>query len=404
MIRLLYDNFLRLLFLLLKLFPVNNSKIKEWISGQKDVFNRAKEDYSGTDCIWFHVASLGEYEQAKPVIDALRNSDLDKKVVLTFFSPSGMEKLRDSDVADFISYLPLDTKKNAERWIELIKPSMAVFVKYDLWLNHISALQKHSIPCLLIAAQFREDQYLFKWYGRPMKKRLKKMKVFVQNEESELIASKNNIENTLAGDTRVDRILTLAEEEFSSKQLTNFSASKRVLLAGSTWPKDEKLLLNLYTTKLLDSNWKMIIAPHEISDIHINSLIKEFPKSQRLSRFSGEAIDCLIIDEIGILKYLYKWAELAYIGGGFGKGIHSLLEPAAHGLRVIHGPNYKKFQEGKDLIKLDINRCVTDKESLVKSFLEICESQRREDIQQYLNQASGASSLVTSYILNYFNR
>ena len=335
-----------------------NKKAGLWINGRNDIFKNLEKAIDPNERIaWFHAASLGEFEQGRPVIEAFRQKFPGFKILLTFFSPSGYEIRKNYSGADYIFYLPPDTKPNAKRFIETVKPEIAVFIKYEFWFNYLKILYDKDLPVFVISAIFRKEQHFFKWYGGWFRKMLKSITMFfVQNEESKELLQSIGIENvTISGDTRFDRVSAIAGSLKTFPPVEKFAGNTKVFLAGSTWPRDEELILRLAND--LAGKMKFIIAPHEIGHERIASITRLFSGFKVLkfsesneSSFAGAHI--LIIDGMGFLSGLYRYCHIAYIGGGFGKGIHNILEAATFGKPVIFGPKYDKFQEATDLTKL----------------------------------------------------
>jgi len=334
-----------------------NKKAKFWISGRRNLLDRLKlEIDSSSKLAWFHCASLGEFEQAKPVIEGFREDNPNYKILLTFFSPSGYENRKNYKVADYIFYLPSDTVANSRKFISIVNPNIVFFVKYEFWYNYISLLYKRDIPVILFSSIFRDTQIFFKPWGRWNRKILKYYKhIFVQNNTSRLLLDGIGIKNvTVSGDTRYDRVYQIALQEYHDNVVESFVGSSYVIVAGSTWPQDEDLLQKLWFS---DKNIKLIIAPHEIEPSNINRLLKLFGKesitysSSKVSGIGNENV--MIIDNIGMLSSIYKYGNIAYVGGAFKTGLHNILEPAAHGKPIIFGPEYKKFQEAISLLETE---------------------------------------------------
>lgn len=333
-----------------------NKKAQLWINGRKNIFERISSSLKPSEKrIWIHASSLGEFEQGRPVIEKLKEFRPDYKIVLTFFSPSGYEIRKNYQGADYIFYLPLDTRRNAERFIRLVQPEMAVFIKYEFWFNYLTEVKKRNIPLYLVSANFRNNQSFFQWYGTWFRKLLFNFEhIFVQNESSRELLKTIDIQNvTVAGDTRFDRVYSIATSAKELPEVKAFVGNSMCIIAGSTWEPDEELLIK-YLNETSHSV-KMIIAPHEIKEASIQDIINKFKKkSIRYSQIKNEdstSAQILIIDNIGMLSSLYRYGKIAYIGGGFGKGIHNILEAATFGLPVIFGPNYQKFQEAINLQK-----------------------------------------------------
>lgn len=332
-------------------------KAKQWINGRKDWKAHLKEVLKPNEKrIWMHCASVGEFEQGRNLIESFKEKYPTHKIVLTFFSPSGYELRKNYEHADYVFYLPLDTKSNTKNFVQLINPSLVVFVKYEFWFHYLRTLHQKNIPTIIISAAFRKDQPFFQWYGGLFKKMLHYFTmIFVQDEESKTLIKNIVAEDKIvvAGDTRYDRVLSIAANRKQLSLIESFINNQPALIAGSTWQMDERLLhLSL---SALPENWKIIIAPHEIGKERIEEIKKLFPETILYSLLSNENtfIDkkILIIDNIGMLSSLYYYGKIALVGGGFTKGgIHNILEPAVFGLPVIIGPVYKKFVEANLLV------------------------------------------------------
>ncbi|TAL61745.1 MAG: 3-deoxy-D-manno-octulosonic acid transferase [Bacteroidetes bacterium] len=350
----LYNIGILIFTVLVHLISPFNSKASLWMKGRKNWAGKIKDKIKpGDRTVWIHCASLGEFEQGRPVIEAIKKERPDLKIVLTFFSPSGYEIRKNYPDADYICYLPLDTPGNAVRFISLVNPEFVIFVKYEFWNNYISELYKKKIPLYLISAIFRSEQHFFKWYGSFFRDILKKFKViFVQDQGSYNLLSGIQMKNiVLAGDTRFDRVVQITGTAKEIPLLLKFRGDEKMFLAGSSWRQDEEIIaqyINRYADKM-----KWVFAPHEIDNTNIERLEKLLTvKCVRLSEFNETAADArvLIIDNIGMLSSAYRYAYLAAIGGGFGKGIHNILEPACWGIPVMFGPRYKNFREAVELI------------------------------------------------------
>jgi len=330
-----------------------NTKASQWVKGREKWAEKISEKISpGERTIWMHCASLGEFEQGRPVIEAIREKDPSLKIVLTFFSPSGYEIRKNYDKADYVGYLPSDTPRNAQKFIELVNPEYVIFVKYEFWNNYISELYKKNIPLYLISGIFRPGQHFFRWYGSFFREMLRKFEmIFVQDQKSVDLLSGIGIEKVaLAGDTRFDRVIQIAGSAKAIPALDQFRGDERLFLAGSSWKPDEEIIAEYINT--FPDKMKWVFAPHEIDKSNIDRLEKLFKvKTVRFSEFSEISKDArvLIIDNIGMLSSAYRYAFIAAIGGGFGKGIHNLLEPVCWGVPVVFGPNHDKFREAIDL-------------------------------------------------------
>ncbi len=322
--------------------------------------------------IWFHAASLGEFEQGRPLIEKIKTEHPDYKILLTFFSPSGYEVRKNYDGADVICYLPFDTPYRVHKFLNLANPAIAIFIKYEFWANYLKELKRRDIPVYIISAIFRPQQVFFKWYASSYRKILTCFdRLFVQDEYSRDLLATYGITNvTVAGDTRFDRVLDVQRKSRKIEVIQNFinhpeGEKQTVLVAGSSWPQDEELFVEYFNEH---PELKLIIAPHEIHKEHllgISALLKR--KSIRLSEAtSGESlagVDCIIVDSFGLLSSIYRYGDIAYIGGGFGAGIHNILEAAVYGIPVIFGPKFQKFKEARDLLALGGAFTISDKDS-----------------------------------------
>jgi 3-deoxy-D-manno-octulosonic-acid transferase len=331
-----------------------NSKASLWVKGRNKWTEKIESKIKPDDLtVWIHCASLGEFEQGRPVIEAIKKQQPGLKIVLSFFSPSGYEIRKNYPEADCIIYLPADTPANAAMFISLIHPEYVIFVKYEFWNNYISVLYKNNIPLYLISAIFRPGQHFFKWYGSFFRQMLRKFeRIFVQDQRSVDLLSGIGLKNiSLAGDTRFDRVVRIAGTARDIPQLEQFRGDEKLFLAGSSWKQDEEIIAQ-YINKF-PGKMKWVFAPHEIDKPNIGRIEKLINvKHVRFSEFNEASADArvLIIDNIGMLSSAYRYAYIASIGGGFGKGIHNILEPACWGIPVMFGPEYKKFREAVDLI------------------------------------------------------
>ena len=351
----LYNFSIYLLLALSKLVSFFNPKVRLWTEGTRQWENRLDGKVGpGTRNIWIHCASLGEFEQGRPVIEALKQALPEHKIILTFFSPSGYEIRKNYEKADCTLYLPADTPFNAGRFLDKVDPEFAVFVKYEFWNNYISGLYKRAKPVYLISGIFRQDQHFFRWYGGFFREILRKFEMFfVQDEVSKQLLEGIGIEKVVVtGDTRFDRVLQIVSAAKEISQLEIFRGKEKLFLAGSSWHQDEEII-----AKYINANpgiMKWVFAPHEIHKENIDRLEKLFTvKTARFTSFGENDKDArvLIIDNIGMLSSAYRYAYIAAIGGGFGKGIHNILEAACWGLPVMFGPRYHKFREAVELIK-----------------------------------------------------
>ena len=333
-----------------------NKKVKKMWAGERQAVKVLKEKVDPeARYIWFHAASLGEFEQGRPLIEHLRETHPEYKILLTFFSPSGYEVRKNYEGADIICYLPLDTIRNARRFLRAVKPVMAFFIKYEFWYNYLHILQHRGVPTYSVSSIFRPDQIFFQWYGRQYGRVLKCFThFFVQNMESKALLAKLGITDVdVVGDTRFDRVLQIKE---ASKQLPiveQFTAhAQKVFVAGSSWLPDEDIFIKYFD---IHKDWKLIIAPHVISDEHLSQIF-ELLKGRRVVRYTEATeenvkdAEVLIIDCFGLLSSIYHYGTVSYVGGGFGVGIHNVLEAAVWDIPVVFGPNNKHFQEAQGLM------------------------------------------------------
>ena len=362
----LYTIIVQIASFLLKIVALFSPKIKLFVDGRKSVFKILKEKISSNDkTIWFHAASLGEYEQGLPVIEKIKEKFPNHKIIITFFSPSGYEVRKNNSVADVTIYLPLDTKKNAQQFLELTHPEIVFFIKYEYWPNYLNELRKLETPTYLISGIFRENQMFFKWYGGFYRKALETFTYFfVQNEISKKLLhqlGKTNV--VVSGDTRFDRVVAILEKDNTLDFIENFKNDTLTIVVGSSWHKDDSLLVEYINQT--SEKVKFIIAPHNIKEEQIQQLQKSITKKTVLfSAKEGKDLsnyEVFIIDTIGILTKIYSYADIAYVGGGFGNpGVHNLLEPATFGIPLVIGPNFSHFDEA---IKLVANKgCLSIKD------------------------------------------
>ena len=332
-----------------------NEKASLWVKGRKNIREKIDQTPRSKErLVWFHAASLGEFEQGRPVMEALKKEEPETKILLTFFSPSGYEIRKNYNGADYILYLPADTPGNARHFVRHFHPDAAVFVKYEFWHNYLYELHKQHIPTYLISSIFRPEQPFFKSWGGLHRRMLGYFsRLFVQDEESVSLLKNIGIQNTeLTGDTRFDRVKQIAGSAKVIEKVERFCNGAPAVVCGSTWPPDEELLINYINS--YNGTYKWIITPHEIGEGHIKAILEKCKK--KAVRYTDEQADIskadvLIIDCIGLLSSIYRYGTIAYIGGGFGVGIHNTLEAAVYGIPVIFGPKYQKFNEAVNLIK-----------------------------------------------------
>lgn len=404
----LYNIGIRTYTLAIRLASPFNEKAALWIKGRKNIQKKISTVNKGSHrLVWFHAASLGEFEQGRPVMEALKKEQPDTRILLTFFSPSGYEIRKNYAGADYIYYLPADTPRNAQHFIESVQPDAAVFVKYEYWYNYLNQLNKRHIPTYLISAIFRKEQPFFKTWGGLHRKMLHFFtRMFIQDEESARLLSSIGIQAfEQTGDTRFDRVKQIADTAQDIDKVTHFLNGAPAVVCGSTWPPDEELLLDYINRD--NTNFKWIIAPHEIGENHIRTILGKCQKKViRYTQDEAGETDAkvLIIDCIGLLSSIYRYGKIAYIGGGFGVGIHNTLEAAVYGIPVIFGPRYQKFNEAVRLIQQGGAFSIhnkTELDELLDSLLQdqaITETAGRQALA-YVNSQLGATAIIMKYLV-----
>ncbi len=405
-----YNTFLRLYVFGVRITSLKSQKATLWLKGRATIFTdlavwRAKIG-EVEKLIWVHCASLGEFEQGRPVIEKIKAHYPTHKILLTFFSPSGFEVRKNYNKVDGVFYLPIDGKKNAQQFIDIVKPDLVVWVKYEYWFYYLSTLKERNIRVILVSAIFRNTQPFFKWYGGFWKKILRCFdKIFVQNENSVLLLKSIGFDEDviLAGDTRFDRVIDIAENKTAlPNELLQFCENKKVLVAGSTWEEDEQLLVHYSRTH---KDVKFIIAPHETDDERITEIEKLFAGAVRYSDFMAgkEAAQVIIIDNVGMLSKLYDLATVAYIGGGFNdSGIHNILEAAVYGKPIIFATEYEKFKEAVDLVDAEaafsVDSAIALEALLDKLLADNITSQNAGNIcKKYVYEKQGATNKIMEY-------
>lgn len=399
--------------LAIKIASLFNIKAKQWTTGRKGIYNSIAEKLSDNQSpiAWFHSSSLGEFEQCRPVIDTFKEKYPDYKIFVTFFSPSGYEVRKNYPKANYVFYLPLDTMANAKKFIDIVNPKIAFFVKYDFWFNYMNVLRQRAIPTILFSSIFRPNQYFFKWYGTWFCRQLNAFShIFVQNEESkQLLGSRGLCRCSVAGDTRFDQVVRIAAMVKRFEKVEAFVGDSRVILGGSTWEPDERLLKN-FMDGCTASDVKLVLAPHEIHATHIAYIVKLFGNTcvkyseiDSVDDLGGKKV--LIIDNIGMLSSLYQYAYVAYIGGGFGKGIHNILEALAFGKPVCFGLRYEKFKEAKDIVAMHGGVSISDDDTLKVALSEWLDSpenymQAAQVCRKYVESNKGTSDKIMNVLTN----
>lgn len=368
-------------------------KAKKLIRGRRAAWGQLSSFEPKSTVIWFHCASLGEFEQGRPLMERIKE-EKDCQIVLTFFSPSGYEIRKDYDGVDLVVYLPKDSKRNARKFLNAIKPAHVFFIKYEFWANYILECNSRDIPIYSVAALFRKDQIFFKSYGGFMRKVLRSFsKVFVQNEESQEILKKIDVASTVCGDTRYDRVMKNAENVKKYPEVKQFCSNAQVLVCGSIWEED----LNVLQKKINDlSEWKIIIAPHEINERFLAKIESSIQKSSVRYSLMDENSDeeVLIIDNVGMLMNLYQYGDIAFVGGGFRTGLHNILEPAAFGLPVFFGNKYDKFPEAYSFIENDIGFPVSNSEQFYFKLDQVLNNVPKEKVKTFMKSQMGATDMI----------
>ena len=396
---------------ILKILALFSPKLDLFVKGRKSVFETLADKIKTSDkTIWFHAASLGEYEQGLPVIEAIKQHYPNHKIVLTFFSPSGYEVRKNNTIADVTVYLPLDTISNAKQFVQFVHPEKVFFIKYEYWPNYLKELKNQNIKTYLISGIFREKQLFFKWYGGFYRKALHTFDYFfVQNESSKTLLKSIGFTNVkVSGDTRFDRVVSILERDNTLDFIEQFINNKTTIIIGSSWPKDEELLVN-YINQSSD-DVKFIIAPHNIKAEQITNIKSQITKSSVLfsekSNIDLSSFNVFVIDTIGILTKIYSYADIAYVGGGFGNpGVHNILEPATFGIPVVIGPNYSHFSEATALVNLEGCLTIQNQTQLNEAFDLLLQNQderleKGHICSTFVQMNKGATQTVVNSILD----
>jgi len=383
-----------------------NKKVKKAIEGRqqsKKALELYKSSYKKT--IWMHCASLGEFEQGKAILDAFRNAEPNIEIIITFFSPSGFNPVSKMDIADHVFYLPFDLYSRASKLVEKIKPDIVIFVKYEFWYNHLMVINDKRIKCIFISLLMRSDHFLFRSTAQPILKQLQQVDhIFTQDNSSVDLLRQHGFGNlSRAGDTRVDGVIAIRDTQFHDEIIEEFTRdSRKTIILGSIWKADIEVISGLEKEVLKDYNW--IIVPHEISKSQINPILDLFGElnPKLYSERSVSNCQALIIDKIGILKFIYRYGDIAYIGGGFGSGIHNTLEPAVYGLPVIFGPRFKKFIEAETMVNEGLFFSVNNVGDLKNRLSYLSDEHNYKKISgkihSYFENNSRATSIIVDYI------
>lgn len=406
----LYNITLYIAGIILKILAFFNNKIKLGVDGRSKTFKILEEHLSKHDqTFWFHCASLGEYEQGLPIFKQLRAENPHHKIVLTFFSPSGYEIRKNTEIADVVVYLPMDTKRNAKRFVKLVHPELTIFVKYEIWPNYLNELKKQGLRAILISAVFRKEQSYFKFYGGMMRDALRTFEhIFVQDESSKRLLSSNHFDNvTVAGDTRYDRVSDQLLQDNALLFIEDFVDGKLCIVVGSSWPEDEALFI-AYINSFPSDSVKFIIAPHNIKSNQMAHFANQLNKKSVLFSEKDDKIlsefEVFIVDTIGLLSKIYSYADIAYVGGAMGNtGLHNILEPAVFGVPIIIGKNYKKFPEAFQMIANGGVLSIKNKEELQASLNRLLKNSEERialgDLNSnFIASNKGAVVQIMSYI------
>ena len=408
----LYRFFIRLYWFAARLAAIRSDKARKFVSGRRGWAAQLRECKPEGKVVWFHCASLGEFEQGRPLMEALRARQPEVKIALTFFSPSGFEVRKGYDVADIVMYLPIDTRSNAKEFLEILRPSLAIFVKYEVWPNYFAECNRAGVPLYMASAIFRPDHIYFKAFGAFFRRQLRLVtKFFVQNKESKELLASIDLENAeITGDTRFDRVKDIADQAKHVESVLQFKGDSLLVIAGSSWLAEERLISVFIENSDLDFKW--VIAPHDVNAERLKSVCDRFPEAVCFSNARlGELREAkiLIIDNVGMLNRIYAEGDIAVIGGGFDKGLHNTLEAAVFGLPMIIGPNHDQFAEALDLRELGGAFSISDQDefdvilsSLVQN--EILRQEASEIASAYVSDNVGATEVIMRDICSFLER
>jgi 3-deoxy-D-manno-octulosonic-acid transferase len=408
----LYNLVVLLYGLVIRIAAVKKRKAQQWVNGRKNwesFYRSSIQKTNSKEIVWIHCASYGEFEQGRPLIEKIRQRYPQVKIVLTFFSPSGYEEVKNWQGADVIGYLPLDTKRNAETFISIVKPAAAIFIKYEFWLNFLNALKKYEVKTYLVSAVFKPHHPFFKWYGGMFRKSLGTFnKLFIQDHASGKLLESIGIKNyEVAGDTRFDRVLEIKENFIPIDLIAKFCSGHKVLVAGSTWPDDEKLLIDVL--KKLPANTKLIFAPHEISETSVKKLISRLNENGISFSLYSEGTtsgneQVLVVNAFGVLSKLYHYCDVAYIGGGFGDGIHNCLEAAVYLKPVVfYGNTHHKYNEAVELISIGAAKNVMSEEEASAALNFYLDGSSKNEVESKLQHYFAEKSGTTEKVMKLLN-
>ncbi len=410
--RFIYNLIMNFSYPLLRLIGVFSHKLWLFTTGRKEVFKQiALKDVNKGEWVWFHVASLGEFEQARPLMEEFKKSFSNHKILLTFFSPSGYEVQKHYDLADCVCYLPWDTERNVNRFLNFCNIKLALFIKYEFWPNHFIGLSKRNIPTYSVSSIFRQEQIFFQWYGGEFKKILFNVNhFFVQNGNSKKLLNSIGIDQvTVKGDTRIDRVYEMSKQINKLEIMDDFTGGKKCFVAGSTWPEDLDILEHLFK---IGTALKIVIAPHEIGKKSIENLEKrlgiDYAKWSSYESEKDQKKSILIIDNIGQLGKVYNYASFAYVGGGMKrKSLHNTLEPAAYGIPILVGKYFENFQEAKSLLRLGGLKSIKSRDEFENCFNDLVQNKSMRDSMgminaHYISECIGTSKFIINKIKNNF--
>jgi len=401
----LYSLGIYLYHIILHIASVFHPKAKAWIKGRKNFWSQLPQ-IENQNVVWFHCASLGEYDQGKPVMEKWKETYPNDFLLITFFSPSGYEHIVNKSIGDYTCYLPLDTKKNAQKFIQHFQPKNTFFVKYEFWINFLKATKLGGSKIYAISASFRKKQHFFKWYGGIFRKALGLFDhIFVQNQKSLDLLSSINIRNaSISGDTRYDRVMQRAAVRNENVIIAPWAKDEDIFIIGSSWPDDEEIIIPYINDFKIKS--KVIIAPHEVHSKNIERITQSLKVSYQLYTQieKGEPLNpltmVLVLDCIGVLADVYQYGKIAYVGGGFGTGLHNILEPASFGLPVIFGPKHQKFPEAHEFIERKIGKSCHENRAFFNAYREfIKEENINERVSTFMNEKKGATEIIISKVI-----
>lgn len=402
----LYNFVINVYSLFIKIAALFQQKAALFVNGRKAIFQQLKIALKEEKrpIIWMHCASLGEFEQGRSLIEMIRQNHPSHAIFLSFFSPSGYEYRKNYPYADYVFYLPMDRARNAKQWIQILQPSFAIFVKYEFWYHYLNQLQQKQIPTLLISAHFQSNQIFFKWYGKLFRKLLHNFQhIFVQDQSSvELLLSIQIDSVSVAGDTRFDRAYAIAQQPKKYENIEIFKGDKQLLIVGSAWEEDITFILELMPH--IQKEYKILLVPHEVAENKVQETLKKHPNSICLWTSSHSKLQqkpVALVNSIGHLAFLYRYADIVWIGGGLGKnGIHNIIEPAVYGKAIFFGPNYQRFREAEELI---FNQAVAALSSSQQLYHYICNSEKINEMgtnaQRYVLKHLGATQKIYHYLV-----